>query len=310
MPINTLLYDYARGVVHEIITSPINSKFGIKLSLDKPLNNDIDLNILRPAVLRQYYGKEVDIQLTKSKRYTYGSGTGTTSVGMDSNNFVTRAMNKMMLDMADHIYRMLNSNKSLFNVQDLNMSNGFNHCTILLYYAGKGLKQHSSLGYHTDCVYSVNSGKFKEKANSQAKNTPAVIYSIGSSRMLHYKSRKIIKNERGRNIWVPKDDDKMTFEIGTDTLSIINPLDEDPLSEKNKSDMTQYLHGGINVSGEKLSVAMVYRIVSQTYMYNLSDDTLHHENTDGQGDVVNGILGIDLGRFHTKLLSLYHKTLL
>ena len=99
--------------------------------------------------------------------------------------------------------------------------------------------------------------------------------------MLHYKSRKIIKNESGRNIWVPKDDDKMTFQIGTDTLSIINPLDEDPISEKNKSDMTQYLHGGINVSGENLSVAMVFRIVSQIYMYNLSDDTLDHENTDG-----------------------------
>ena len=55
---NTLFYDLGRKVVDELITSPINSKSGIKLSLDKPLNNRICLNIFRPAVLRQYYGKD------------------------------------------------------------------------------------------------------------------------------------------------------------------------------------------------------------------------------------------------------------
>ena len=59
LPENKLLYDLSRIVIDELIRSRINSKCGIKLSLDKPLNNDISLNILRPVVLRQYFGKEV-----------------------------------------------------------------------------------------------------------------------------------------------------------------------------------------------------------------------------------------------------------
>ena len=37
----------------------MNSTDGIKLSIDKPLHNSECLNTYRPAVLRQYFGKEV-----------------------------------------------------------------------------------------------------------------------------------------------------------------------------------------------------------------------------------------------------------
>ena len=59
LPENTLLYDLSRTVIDELIRSTVNSKFRIKLLFDKPLNNDIGLNILRPAVLKQYFDKEV-----------------------------------------------------------------------------------------------------------------------------------------------------------------------------------------------------------------------------------------------------------
>lgn len=42
---------YARNVIHTLITMPINSKHGIKLSLDTPLNNTKNLNTIRPACL-------------------------------------------------------------------------------------------------------------------------------------------------------------------------------------------------------------------------------------------------------------------
>jgi len=42
---------YARNVTHTLITMPINSKHGIKLSLDTPLNNTKNLNTIRPACL-------------------------------------------------------------------------------------------------------------------------------------------------------------------------------------------------------------------------------------------------------------------
>ena len=42
---------------------------------------------------------------------------------------------------------------------------------------------------------------------------------------------------------------KMCFELGTDSLTIIHPNDENPLCDKNKHDMRQDLHGGVNVTG-------------------------------------------------------------
>ena len=50
----------------------------------------------------------------------------------------------------------------------------------------------------------------------------------------------------------------MTYLLSTDTLTIINPDDENPRSNKNINDNRQYLHGGVNVTGEKFSIAFVF----------------------------------------------------
>ena len=130
LPKNTLLYDLSRAIIDEIIRSPINSDSGIKLSLDKPPNNDIDLNVLRPAVLRQYFGKQTRKVNGKAKRYTYGSGSGTFSVGMDPHNFVTRVLNSKMIAMIDDIHDMLHNNRELFNMTGVDIEHKFNRCTI------------------------------------------------------------------------------------------------------------------------------------------------------------------------------------
>ena len=97
----TTLGYMARIVVCRMLYSPVNSKDGIKLSLDTPLNNRPYLNILRPGVSCLYFGRNVieysgqnsfdssgnDIIV---KRYTHGSGSGISSVGMDPYKFVTQ----------------------------------------------------------------------------------------------------------------------------------------------------------------------------------------------------------------------------
>ena len=87
-------------------------------------------------------------------------------------------------------------------------------------------------------------------------------------------------------------------------------MDENPTSQKNCDELSQYLHGGIDVSGEKLSVAFVFRVVKETKFYNLSDDTLLCTESMCGGNVVTGVLGFDLGSYHRNLRSLYSKILL
>ena len=72
---------------------------------------------------------------------------------------------------------------------------------MISYYASGDLKKQASLGMHTDCVYSPRDGTFTKKMNSQVENTPAVIYSVGDKRLLHFKKRYI--SETG--VW--KDDE-------------------------------------------------------------------------------------------------------
>ena len=304
---HTLLHEFSRKIIDELVRSPINSQSGIKLSLNKPLNNDIDLNILRPAVLRQYYGMNITEGVEQVKRYTYGSGSGTSSVGMDPLNFVTRPWNAWMIAMSHDIQCILNDNKKLFKLNNCNLEKKFNHCTILIYYAGSGLKKISSLGYHTDCVYSPSSGEYISKLNSQVENTPAVIYSVGDTRYLHWKVRKMGFSASGRNIWENATSSKMSFKLGSDTLTIINPDDENPRSSKNKHDMRQYMHGGVNVSGNKFSVGFVFRVVNNSDTYHTIDDTMVVPNQPN--DIVNGIIGFDIGAFHARLINLYYNTL-
>ena len=93
----TTLGDMARMAEDRMICSSVNSKDGIKLLLDTPLNNNPCLNILRPGILRHYFGRNVTEYLghnesetsgndTIVKIYTYDSGSGTSSVGMDPYN--------------------------------------------------------------------------------------------------------------------------------------------------------------------------------------------------------------------------------
>ena len=56
-------------------------------------------------------------------------------------------------------------------------------------------------------------------------------------------------------------------------------------------------------------MGLVFRVVNETRMYHASDDTMQFDNCSGHGDVVNGILGIDLMSFHWNLLTLYRNTL-
>ena len=93
----TTLGDMARMVIDRMVSSPLNSKDGINLSLDTPLKNCPGLNILRLGGLRQYFGRNVTEYLGQNsskysridtivKRYTCGSGRGISLVGIDPYN--------------------------------------------------------------------------------------------------------------------------------------------------------------------------------------------------------------------------------
>ena len=95
-------------------------------------------------MLRQYYGANIDVinQISELiRRYTYGYGSVTSSVGMDPYNFVPRKMNNEMEYIATELHEILLQNQKFRNLESIDLSQKFKYCTVIMYYAGANLKQ-------------------------------------------------------------------------------------------------------------------------------------------------------------------------
>ena len=112
---------------------------------------------------------------------TYGSGSS--SIATDPNNFITKPFNYYLYQIAACLHELLYYRRSELFLEDVDLSETFNHCTVLLYYAHPNLKHRSSMGMHTDIAYNKH-GMYILTQNSQAENTPTVIITIGDSREL------------------------------------------------------------------------------------------------------------------------------
>ena len=90
--------------------------------------------------MKQYFGKEVANIHGRFKRCTYGLRKGSSSVGMDPYNFVTRALSNEMIAMIEYNHEILCNDMKKLNIIGVGLSQKFNHCTILIYYSREGLK--------------------------------------------------------------------------------------------------------------------------------------------------------------------------
>jgi len=268
------------------------------------MNNPPMLNLNRPAVIRQYYG---EVNKINNKRITYGASKslGTISVGTDPHNFITRKMTYHMQLLSHQLNNILKINRARLNLMDCNIDNCFNHCTVLLYYSDDNDNRSSSMGYHSDCTYRLDNGKFDCTRNSQVVKTPTVVYTLGDSRTLNWKRRHQVKGESGRNIWCKDNAWSASYDLFEGSVTIINPNDEDPCSDKNMADLSQYQHGGVSVKGSQLSVGLVFRLVDYETSYNEITDRMITSKLKVENEYDKLYDTFDSDLFHSKLYHAY-----
>ena len=73
-------------------------------------------------------------------------------------------------------------------LENVNLTNDFDPCTILSYFSHKDAKIASKLGFHSDNMCSLN-GIFFKHGNSQIENTPVFIVSFGKSRTWYFQKK-------------------------------------------------------------------------------------------------------------------------
>ena len=118
------------------------------------------------------------------------------------------------------------------------------------------------------------------------------------------KKRKQIRGRRKQ--WVINHKFKASFTLDSDRVCVVNPLDENPLGKTNIDKGLQYQHSGVKVSGEKLSVGLVFWTVDRENVYDCKNDTMIIYPEMSSNDIVHYSLGQDLDMYQNTLLDLYH----
>lgn len=276
--------------------APFNSKDGVNVCVEAPYGKNHNLNILRNAVLRQYYGcdtEESEKYTDVSYRYSYGVGAGSavTSVGSDSSSIITRRMTEDLQNIANQIhwcvFKVPEYRKKLLCERRHEVpicEDDFNHCTVLLYYSIKGVKHVSELSKHCDCTYRKD-GSFASNSNSQKENSITASLTICDSRLVNFFLRKMVSDKNTN--------EKDSTQIGELLLShgdimIIHPDDERPFKQQTGQAITelcQIQHGDIQVDSETFSIGLLFRTVNNVQPYHKEEHTLLSM------DNVNGSIG-------------------
>ena len=140
-------------------------------------------------------------------------------------------------------------------------------------------------------------------ANSQVENTPTVVYSLGSVRDLKFSRRRIIKGKKG-NKWLYDTDWGATYQLTSNSISIIHPGDENP------DPLFQYQHGGVKVGKGELSIGLAFRIVKSIQEYDVND--IRSYDTSAKHEDYSKVYARFMKNqreFHEILISLMNKTI-
>ena len=127
------------------------------------------MNVYQPTVLRQYFS--ISANHTKCRevytnRYSYGTGTGSKTLGIDPTNFKTRLFTNDIELLASQVHQFVLANRTKLNLDMAKLDKCYTCYTIINFYAGEGLKKEALLNKHCDNTYSVHTGKFIHSANS------------------------------------------------------------------------------------------------------------------------------------------------
>ena len=145
---------------------------------------------------------------------------------MNPYNFVSRKLSDTIECMVDELHCIIKINTTLLTMDGFDMGKKFNHYSVILYYAGVHLKEKSSLGFHSDCVYSPINGRSVTSSKYQVDNTPAVVYQICDSNSLHWKRIKIEVSNTGHSKWIDNPAFNSCYSLDSDTITTVNLLDQ------------------------------------------------------------------------------------
>ena len=258
------LVSLAYSITRTLVSNIPDTNNGISIVADAPECNCAMLNVKRPGVLRQYYGFNLeDFKNNTVKRVAYRSHISFKSEGSDPFKLVIKPFDERMTSIARYFHNFLKINKTHLELDKVDLSSMFNSCTVLMYHSLLDIKKESSMGWHCDNKFSLN-GNFSNVVNGQTINTPVVIFTIGSSRYLHWRRRYTEIQTNGRKSWKVEADSIQSMLLQEGYMCVINPNDEKPHYDVVSDKEIHFQHGNTKTIADDISVAFVFRVSPHT----------------------------------------------
>ena len=300
------LHKCARYSLQKLILSPIDSFYGITLNTESPYGKTM-LNVKRPAVLRQYYGKNImhECGPLLTGRYTYGFSLWNNSVSTHPSKFVTKPFNVHLDNMSTYLTEFTNHIINEYDLKIKPLLTTFNHCVKLLYISNTNVKKESSMGYHCDVLYN-NDGIYINKQNAQVENTPTVIFTFGDSRILKWRRKLLYKTDKGKDKWVEDKTWNSSFLLKDCSITVINTADECPHYDSSIGCKIKYQHGVDKINTESFSVGYVFRVVNK-HMYYCNETNVMRTNTTAHVHKQRSSLLSEFNKkdYHQNLVNFY-----
>jgi len=303
-------------ITRQLILNPPDSFWGISIVVDNLECNRAMLNVERPGVLRQYYGRDVKkIDKDTVLRVAYRSQTSFSSEGSDPEKLIIKPFNAEMSLIANYLSKFLIFNRDKLNLHSVDLSNNFNSCTILLYHALPNYKERSSMGWHCDSKYTTT-GKFSEKMNGQKYNTPVIIFTIGRERLLKWRKRYTHKRPNGYKSFEvePFSEEEMLMKEGH--ICLIHPFDEEPHFDFFSNKIIHFQHGDTKVIENDISIAFVFRVSNHECICSIHDNKVilpeivsekikikEQNGVVNQKDRIEKYTQFDISNYHNSLKS-------
>ena len=269
-------------------------KKGLSIAIEAPkcCNNYASMNVDRAVPIRQYFGKShtKETNLSRKYRYSYGIGSGSSTVGGDVETTKTKPLTKCMKKMCRELTKVKEIN--CFKDKNNNVVD-FNHVTILYYMPNmKGNNPIIELKPHCDLEVTA-SNKVKVN-NSQKEGTPTVVLALKCKKDVtfykRYSNGKKFEDGRGTKV------DSMTMNHGD--LFILHPKDERVFKRRiwntelheyqNETKSSQFKHGVVvrrKKNKQRLSISVCFRQVKQIQQYSRNNTLIDAQGVECKNDV-------------------------
>ena len=151
---------------------------------------------------------------------------------------------------------------------NMDLGQEFDSCTVLPYCLIEGIKKSSVMGWHCDSKYKNNGTYMK---NPQVENTPVIIVSYGTDRILKW--RRVFHTTLG---WVEdKSWHQMPMTMNDKKFMLLHPIDEIPIVDYAINESIRYEHGNVRTKKNSgMSIAFVFRVVSTYNDYDITTNTM------------------------------------